>query len=271
VRGAAPRGRRITSHKETRMKSLADWSRLVIVLVLTVFVSAPAFAADKAKADSRARVEPTRTAPVDLNTAGPDELEALPGVGKLTAKKIIENRPYGRKDELVERNIVSSSAYEQFKDQVVAHRAAEETVRADRLDLNTATADELEALPGVGKATAQKIIEHRPYSRKDELVDKKIVSRATYEKIRDRVVARERPAASSDVRPGGSRSATDTRAETRTSNASSGEKVWVNTATGVYHHEGDVWYGRTVQGEYMSEDAAVRAGYRESRQPLPKQ
>jgi hypothetical protein len=73
------------------------------------------------------------------------------------------------------------------------------------------------------------------------------------------------------VRSGGSPSASDRRTETGTSSAASREKVWVNTATGVYHHEGDAWYGKTVQGEYMSEDAAVRAGYRESRQPLPKQ
>ncbi len=39
-------------------------------------------------------------------------------------------------------------------------------------------------------------------------------------------------------------------------------KVWVNTKSGVYHKEGDRWYGRTKEGKYMTEDEAIKAGYR---------
>ena len=148
------------------------------------------------------------------------------------------------------------------------------------IDVNTATAAELEALPGVGKAIAQKIIEHRPYGRNDELVDKHVVSASTYDRIKGQIVARrgravreardatpprEKAAASSDVRDRSAR-ARSAETDTQVKNLPNPGKVWVNTASGVYHHEGDRWYGNTKQGRYMSEDEAIHAGYRESKQ-----
>jgi DNA uptake protein ComE-like DNA-binding protein len=80
---------------------------------------------------------------------------------------------------------------------VPAAAPAAAPAKVEPLDINTATEAQLKALPGVGDAYAKKIIAGRPYEKKDQLKSKQIVPDATYEKIKDQIVAKQvsKPAA----------------------------------------------------------------------------
>src|ERR1051325_11715329 len=75
----------------------------------------------------------------------------------------------------------------EFRDTDTKNERTGEARPTAQLDLNRASKQELVDLPGIGEAYAQRIIDHRPYKRKDELVEKKVIPQSAYDKIKDRV------------------------------------------------------------------------------------
>ena len=96
--------------------------RILISLLAGLVLTLPAFSQAAAKAKEGAAKAAAATAPLDINTATADQLKALPGIGDAFSKKIIDGRPYTRKDELVSKKVLPESTYDKVKDLIVARQ-----------------------------------------------------------------------------------------------------------------------------------------------------
>jgi competence protein ComEA len=203
--------------------------------------TAPQTSAPKAKASAKVLL--------DLNKATADELEEhLSGVGPATAKKIVAGRPYTSVDDLAKAG-VSKRVIESIRDQVSvgAETAAKSKTtsskttksKADdaketatgKVNLNTADAATLEALPGIGAATAKAIIAARPIKSIDELEKIRGLGTNRIAALRNLVTTGDEPAPAASKaassRTADAKSTTSTKAVPRTP---AGQKVDINTA-----------------------------------------
>lgn len=88
---------------------------------------------------------------------------------------------------------LAAPVYAADKDMKAATKPAVTAAAADdKIDINRAKADDLMKLDGIGEARAKAIIKGRPYKGKDELVDKNIVPQAVYDKIKDKIIAKQK-------------------------------------------------------------------------------
>jgi competence protein ComEA len=202
--------------------SLRKWISIGLLLGLPLFAAPQTGLVREATAATTAAL-------IDLNTATADQLETLPGIGPAKAKAIIEGRPYKSLKDFESRNIVPATTVDKFKDQLTVAKAKPATTDAaaataaqpgGKVDLNTATADELQALPGVGPAKAKAIIEGRPYKSLKDFESRNIVAAATVDKFKEQLTVSKAKAA-----------ATETASTPTPAPAQPGGKVDLNTAT----------------------------------------
>lgn len=231
-------------------------------------------------------------APVDLNTATQAQLEALPGVGPATAKKIIAARPYTSVQDLSKAGL-SEKGIQKLTPLVTVGAApaapaaptapaapaapkpgkAAAAAPAGPVDINTGTQAQLEGLPGIGPATAKKIIAGRPYKSVADLsragVSAKVIQQITpLAAVGAPMAASGNSASVEPINPSAtSKTTTKTTTTTQTpaQTPPSPGMVWANPETKIFHRAGDPWYGKTKRGQWMTEADAIKAGYREAK------
>ncbi|MBM3311345.1 MAG: hypothetical protein FJY80_07540 [Candidatus Aminicenantes bacterium] len=157
-----------------------------------VFAGVACLAAAAALASVLTMAGQGRVRKIHLNFAPAAELQKLPGVTPPRADQIIAARPFRAVDELARAGFAKPEI-DTLRPLVMAgwtpnpNRKFYRLAPGERVDLNRATAEMLEALPGIGRARAQAIIENRPFARVEDIMKVKGIKTKTFQRLRSRI------------------------------------------------------------------------------------
>ncbi len=94
---------------------------LTFAVVPVTWALSPASAAQQSRSMSSMSSMHSQMGQIDINSATESQLKAVPGIGDVYAKRIIQNRPYSAKDQLVTKGVLPQGVYSKVKNQLVAH------------------------------------------------------------------------------------------------------------------------------------------------------
>jgi competence protein ComEA len=197
----------MSAHRSFLMKTTATVSAMLLAVLLGSGATVQGQATTAPKAQPPAKTKSAATTKLDLNKVTAEELiENLPGVGEVTARKIVAGRPYASVDDLAKAG-VPARTIQAIRPLVVVIPVATPKVAippsvsptttpvTKKINLNTATATELQTLPGIGPVAAAAIVAGRPFKSVDDLEKIRGLGPAKIAALRDLVtVAAPAPA-----------------------------------------------------------------------------
>lgn len=169
-----------------RKKLLFPVLSIILICLLGIL------ALDQHQVGEEAASNPSQESEIDLLSASVEELIELPGIGPAKAQAIINYRQengFREIEDIMNVSGIGEKTFSNIKDYIYLSEVVYEIVD-DKININEASSDELESLPGIGKVSAQKIIEYRAIKRINSLDDlKKMgIPSSTIEKIEGKIV-----------------------------------------------------------------------------------
>ncbi len=115
------------------------WSKVVTLIAALTLSATLGFAAEPAKPTAKPAAAKTEAAKpaaakqelIDINSASDAQLKSIPGLGDAYIAKIVVNRPYANKTQLVSKKVLPESVYEKIKDRIIAKQAPKDDKKAD--------------------------------------------------------------------------------------------------------------------------------------------
>lgn len=191
------------------------------------------------------------SAKADINTSSEADLEAVNGIGPATAKKIIANRPYASVDDLKKAGLTTAKI-DKLRGSLTVGASASAPASSAKSSSSSSEKPSASSSSSSAPASGASSSSSSKPSMWERLKGKKADN------------ASQPATSTSGTNPSSGAATTQSASAANTAQTPGGGngKVWVNKDTKVFHREGDRWYGKTKNGEYMTEKDALAAGYR---------